>query len=294
MTMIKLIASDMDGTLVSSNHVISQANAEAIKAVQNEGVEFIITTGRSYEDSYPQVTAAGIKCNYLVMNGSELRDSTGKIIQSLYLEASLVEEIVDVLTAEGLYVELYTTGGTYSPSDLETSKWAVATKINNFRKEIPLEEAYQEAEDHFLFKEINRISSIQDIFEKGYKVGKIISFSHRKDKIAELRQSLPQSFPVNATGSFAINLEITNPLADKGQAIKTYAKAKQISLEEIMTIGDSFNDLGMLGTEFGYTVAMGNAIEEVKAQAKFTTDTNDADGVSKAIKKLFNLSSCAG
>ncbi len=53
-----------------------------------------------------------------------------------------------------------------------------------------------------------------------------------------------------------------------------------------MTIGDSYNDLGMLGDMFGYTVAMGNAIDEVKQQAKYITDTNDADGVGKAIERF--------
>lgn len=284
--MIKLIASDMDGTLVSTDHAISDANASAIKRAQNKGVEFIITTGRSYEDAYPQVVAAGIECNYLVMNGSELRNPKGEIIQSLYLTRTLVEQTVAELTQAGMYVELYTTGGTFSPSDAESRKWAVATKINNFHPLISIDEAYQSAEDHFLYKEINCIDSLERIFENGYEVGKIISFSHRRDKLAELRATLPQKYPVNVTGSFAINLEITNPLADKGEAIKHYAARKGIPTAAIMTIGDSYNDLGMLGDVFGYTVAMGNAIDEVKQQAKYITDTNDADGVGKAIERF--------
>lgn len=284
--MIKLIASDMDGTLVSNNHAISEANASAIKKAQNKGIEFIITTGRSYEDAHPQVVAAGIECSYLVMNGSELRNPNGEIIQSLYLTKALVGQIVAELTRDGMYIELYTTGGTFSPSDVETRKWAVATKINNFHPAISLEEAYASAEDHFLYKAINWIDSLEMIFENDYEVGKIISFSYQKDKIAELRETLPQKYPVNVTGSFAINLEITNPLADKGEAIKHYAAGKGIPTEAIMTIGDSYNDLGMLGDTFGYTVAMGNAIDEVKQQAKYITDTNDADGVGKAIERF--------
>lgn len=84
--MIKLIASDMDGTLVSNDHAISEANSKAIKMAQNKGIEFIITTGRSYEDAHSQVAEAGIECNYLVMNGSELRNAQGEIVQSLYLD----------------------------------------------------------------------------------------------------------------------------------------------------------------------------------------------------------------
>lgn len=276
----------MDGTLVSNNHDISKENLEAIRSAQNKGIEFIITTGRSYEDAYPQVAAAGIECSYLLMNGSELRDSKGKIVQSLYLDKDFVQDIIEELTREGLYVELYTTGGSFSPSDIETSRWAVATKINHFHKNISLEHAYKDAENHFLFKEINFIDNLGEIFSKGYHVGKIISFSSNKEKIKVLRENLSDKYPVNVTGSFSINLEITNPLADKGEAIKRYAENKGISLDEIMTIGDSYNDIGMLGKDFGYTVAMGNAIREVIEQAKYITSTNDEHGVAKAIERF--------
>ena len=284
--MIKLIASDMDGTLVSNDHAISEANSKAIKMAQNKGIEFIITTGRSYEDAHSQVAEAGIECNYLVMNGSELRNAQGEIVQSLYLDNFVVKQIVEELMSNGLFVELYTTGGSFSLSDEEICKDAVATKIINFHPEISYEEAYASAEDHFLYKEIKRIESVDDLIEKNYKVGKIISFSTKRELIADLRMKLAKKYPVNATGSFDINLEITNPLADKGKAIMQYATSKGINLDEVMTIGDSYNDLGMLSDSFGYTVAMGNAIEAVKAQAKYMTDTNDANGVGKAIVRF--------
>lgn len=287
--MIQLIASDMDGTLVNNQHKISEASASAIKKAQEQGIEFIITTGRSYEDSYPQVVAAGIDCNYLVMNGSELRNSQGEIIQNLYLDNELVKTLVEELTQLGLCVELYTTGGTFSPSDDEVRKRAVATKINNFHPEVSLEEAYKLAEDHFLLRQMNVIDSVESIFEKKYKVGKIISFSSDIELLAKLRESLGTKYPVSITGSFAVNLEITNPLADKGQAIKKYATEKGIPLSNIMTIGDSFNDLTMMEDSFGYSVAMGNAIPEVKTQAKYVTDTNDEDGVAKAIERFLSI-----
>jgi Cof subfamily protein (haloacid dehalogenase superfamily) len=287
--MIKLIASDMDGTLIRSDHKISNKNISAIKAAQQKGIEFIITTGRSYEDAFPQVHAAGIECNFLVMNGSELRNNQGEIVQSLYLKEDIVRNIVSELEQENMFVELYTTGGMFSPSGKEEKKWAVATKINNFHPEISLDSAYETAEEHFLYKEIQTISSLDEIFENDYCVGKIISFSPDRKKIAKLRESLATSYPVNATGSFAINLEITNPLADKGQAIMKYAKEKGILLSEIMTIGDSYNDLGMLDKSFGYTVAMGNAIKEVRECAKYLTDSNDEDGVGEAIERFVQI-----
>lgn len=284
--MLRLIASDMDGTLISSNHHVSTGNAEAIKKAQAQGVEFIISTGRSFEDAHKQVEEAGISCNYLVMNGSELRGADGNIIFNLYLNHQVVKDIVADLLDKGLAVEIYSTAGTFVLGSIEARKWAIATKINNFHSEIPLEEAFETADEHFLYKELKPITDVQELFDNGYQVGKIISFSPDKDMIAILRKEIPKHYYVTATGSFAINLEITNPEADKGRAIENYARTKGIADEDIMVIGDSFNDLSMQEKPFGYTVAMGNAIPEVKRIAKYITDTNDNDGVGKAILKF--------
>lgn len=284
--MIKLIASDMDGTLVSSDHHILEKTASTIRRAQQMGTEFIVTTGRSYEDTFSQVQQAGIDCNYLVMNGSELRDKDGAIIQAIYLKKDTVRQIVAELMKEDLYIELYTTGGIYSPSSIEICKWAVATKINNFHSEISLDQAYIDVENHFLFKEINPIKTLEWVFDQGYEVGKILSFSSDHQKIKQLRDVLPDKYQVNATGSFAINLEITNPKADKGNALEAYIQMKGITPKDVMTLGDSYNDLNMLDDRFGYPVAMGNAIDEVKKQAKYLTDTNDNDGVGKAIERF--------
>lgn len=284
--MVKLIASDMDGTLVNSSHTISDKNVNAIKKAQEKGIEFIITTGRSYEDASPQVKEAGIDCNYLVMNGSELRDSKGNVIQTLYMDHDLVQEVVEKLDSEGLYVELYTTKGIYTISGVEKSKWATATKINNFFPKISLEEAYHSAESHDQYLKVKQADSLNDLWEMEAEIGKILSFSAEEDKLARLRKEIPKTIGAHATGSFSINLEVTDPKANKGEAIKRYATANNINFNEIMTIGDSYNDLTMLVEEFGYTVAMGNAIDEVKSTAKYVTKNNDENGVSYIIKKL--------
>ncbi|CQR24156.1 haloacid dehalogenase [Streptococcus varani] len=284
--MIKLIASDMDGTLVASDHHISKENAAAIKHAQGKGVEFIISTGRSFEDARGQVEEAGISCNYLVMNGSELRNHQGEVIRKHYLDNSIVSEIVTDLLARDLFVEVYSTGGTFALGTTEACKWAIAAKIHNFYPDNAVADLVLTVEEHFLYKELNRISDVQQVFNQGHEVGKIICFNHDTNLIAGLREEIPLKYTVNATGSFAINLEITNPLADKGNAIKNYALSKGIDLEDVMTIGDSFNDMTMIDAPFGYTVAMGNAIDEIKSVARYITDTNDQHGVGNIINKI--------
>ena len=75
--MIKIIASDMDGTLLNSEHKISSENLKAIKEAQDKGIHFAIATGRDYLDVEPVLKECGLKCECIVSNGAEYRDSNG-------------------------------------------------------------------------------------------------------------------------------------------------------------------------------------------------------------------------
>ena len=81
--MIKLIASDMDGTLLNNRQAISKENVEAIKKAQNKGIKFLIATGRNYDEVQFLLSENDIICNCILMNGSEYRDNNGKIINRI-------------------------------------------------------------------------------------------------------------------------------------------------------------------------------------------------------------------
>lgn len=286
--MIKLVASDMDGTLLNSQHTISTETVAAIKEAQERGIEFIISTGRVFEEAYPVVKSHGIDCKYLVMNGGELRDESGNTIQTLYMDHHLVKRVVKVLEQHQLYIEYYTPKGVFTSSSVETCKRAVATKINFYFPQISLEEAYEMSETHSEYTKLNKIESVNELYESDLEIGKILSFSNNIDLIAKLRDDIPLLTGANATSSFPINLEITDRQANKGAAIKQYAEKKGISLSEVMCIGDSFNDESMLGEEFGVTFAMGNAHPKIIELAKYITTSNDDNGVGLAIKRAIN------
>lgn len=283
--MLRLIASDIDGTLVNERHEISARTVEAIHRAQGLGCIFVVTTGRSFEDARDQVRAAGITCDYLVMNGSELRDSEGTLLQALYMDRSLVERVVARLEDEGLYVEVYTTQGVFSPSGLERRKWGTATKIHRFVPELSMRDAYELAEGHEQFQKIKPIGSLDELWERGAEVGKVVVFSSDEPKLARLREELPRELHADVGCSFPFNLEVTDPGASKGQALARYAESKSIDLADVMTVGDNYNDLSMLSPRFGHTFAMGNAPEGVKRVAKYVTKTNAQDGVACAIEQ---------
>ena len=112
--MIKIIASDMDGTLLNSKHEIHKENIKAIKKAHGLGVKTVISTGREYESVKPLLDEAGLRCQCVLMNGAEYRDEEGNIIEKINIEKSKATQITDVLQSGGVRGELFTNKGLYS------------------------------------------------------------------------------------------------------------------------------------------------------------------------------------
>ncbi|HEX9024914.1 MAG TPA: HAD-IIB family hydrolase, partial [Clostridium sp.] len=112
--MIKLIASDMDGTLLNSNHKISKENLEAIKKAESMGVKFTIATGRRFEDVKPLIDENNLKCQSIVLNGGEYIDEEGKVLEGIYIDRKEASQIIDMIIKENIVAEIYTNQGLYS------------------------------------------------------------------------------------------------------------------------------------------------------------------------------------
>ena len=106
--MIKLIASDMDGTLLNSKHVISKGNVEAIKKAQELGVDFAIVTGRDYNGVKDFAKEFDLNCEFILMNGAEYRDRQGNILEGIKLNKNTLEDIIKIMDEAGLIMEIFT------------------------------------------------------------------------------------------------------------------------------------------------------------------------------------------
>ena len=286
--MVKLIASDMDGTLINDKHEISKEDAIVIKEAQLKGIDFIITTGRLYQEAFQQVRDAGIDCQYIVMNGAEHRDEDGKILYSIDIDKKQVKEIVDVLNKNNLYTELYTNKGLYTVSSEEVCVQAVVTKIKFFEPEKTVDEILKTAKKHSEFTKLKFIDHINRFLEdEEIKVGKILSFSDDISLLDNMKNLLGKNNNLSVTASFKINMEVTHCDAKKDILLEKIAQAKGYSNDEVMVIGDSYNDYTMI-KKFKNSFAMGNAIPEIKEIATYVTEDNNSSGVGKAILKVIN------
>ena len=286
--MIKLIASDMDGTLLNSNHEISKENLEAIKKAEEMGVKFAISTGRMYEDVKPLLDECGLKCQCIVLNGGEYIDEEGKVLEGIYIDREEASEIIDMIIKENIVAEIYTNEGLYTVNTKEEALIEVAYRIMAFDPETSFEEAIKFAETHPHFVDLKYIKDIDEFLNSDIKIGKFVAFYNDEETTIKVKRKLEAIEGLAIASTFTKNIEINNKEAQKGLILAKVAEKMGIKRDEVMVIGDSFNDYSMF-TEFPVSFAMENAIPEIKEIAKYITDTNDNAGVAKAIYKILNL-----
>lgn len=284
--MIKLIATDMDGTLLNAAHEISQENQEAIKFAQEHGITVVIATGRAFYEANTPVAETDLKVPYICLNGAEVRDETFNIMSTSHLNHSLVSKITSTLKEKDIYYQVYTNRGIYTENpqrDLEIYI-DIAERAGQKADVEKIENSIQKRIDNGTLKIVDNYDKIEDI--PGELIMKILAFDSDLGKIDLVGQELAQSPNLAVSSSSRGNLEITHSDAQKGIALSTIAKQLGIDLKDVMALGDNLNDVSML-ERVGYSVAMDNAAPEVKTVAKYVTDSNENSGVGKAIKKFF-------
>ena len=292
MRVIKVIASDMDGTLLNSQNEITEENVKAILKAEELGISFIITTGRMYDGVKPFADKHGLKCKYILMNGAEFRDENGDLIESINLDKSIIKDILNILKEQNLVVELYTDDGVYTPNTKEEVLEQMTYRVQYFQKVEDYDKAVEVAKERDIFKTLKYIDDIDKFLDGSIKVRKIITFNGDFELIENTKKILNNKISgLSVLSSFVNNIEITDKKAQKGYILRKVTEDMGIKNEEVMALGDSFNDYSLF-TEFEKAYAMENAIDEIKAIAKNTTDTNDNSGVAKAIYKELGIKNC--
>ena len=286
--MIKLIASDMDGTLLNNNHVIPKENLEAIKKAEEMGVKFAISTGRMYEDVKPLLDECGLRCQCIVLNGGEYIDEDGNVLEGIYIGKEEARGIINMIIKEDIVAEIYTSDGLYTVNTKEDALTEVAYRIIAFDPETSFEDAVKIAKDHPHFVNLKYIKDIEEFLNSNIKIGKFVAFYNDEETTVKVKNKLEAIEGLAITSTFTKNIEINNKEAQKGFILAKVAEKMGIKREEVMVLGDSFNDYSMF-TEFTESFAMENAIPQIKQIAKYITDTNDNAGVAKAIYKILGI-----
>ncbi|SEL19450.1 hypothetical protein SAMN04488700_1268 [Carnobacterium iners] len=286
--MIKLIASDMDGTLLNEKMVISDINAKAILAAQKKGIHFMIATGRGYSEAKPLIEEVGISCPLITLNGAQVYNEKGEIIENIGLSKETVKAILEKTKALGLYCEMTTSLGVYSDNKAKRIE-AVASLIYRTNPDTSFKMAVVLAAARLEIMNINYVTDYKELIDDdSIEILKIIVFSGAGPKVLQpLAEDLKETGDLAITASFVNNIEINHVKAQKGLALVRAAQALDIHTDDIMALGDNYNDVSMLKVA-GYSVAVENAEEGVKAHAKYLTSTNSENGVAESILLALN------
>lgn len=284
--MIRLIAIDMDGTILSPDHTINERNKQAILKAQENGIEVLIATGRSFAEAYIPVMDAGLTVNYICLNGAEVRDASKNVISVTPLFETDIEKITSTLDTEGIHYELFIENYIYSV-DIEKQIDMFVQAAHSLGQSPPVEAIRQEVMNRVAQGYIREVASYDEIIQKHpNEIYKIFGTAfNNQDGLLRARAVLQPLPGLAVTSSGQHNIEINNINAQKGIALEKYAASKGIAMKDVMAIGDSFNDQSML-ERAGRSVAMENSPTEIKAICTHTTTSNEADGVALAIEEI--------
>lgn len=284
--MIKLIASDMDGTLLNSDHKIPKENIELIKFAQKNGIQFVVATGRAYYEALPALNNENIKCDVISFNGGIIYDKNGNIINITPMKLKDLYYTIEILKSLEISYQLYTKNTIYTNS-IETDITAYIDLIRANGEEPNEQHLRQEARNRLALGHITEVDNIElYLNQENNPAIKVIGISNDLEKLKHATELLSGNDNISVTSSGANNVEIMDKKATKGEALKIVADIHDINLRNAIAIGDNLNDQAMLDI-VEYSIAMKNGNKDLQKTSKFITErTNSEGGVADSVMKL--------
>ena len=245
--MIKLIASDMDGTLLNDKMEVSDENAQAIREAQAAGIEFMVATGRGVTEAKPLLAAQNLKPAFITLNGAMVFDEAGKLVVTIPIADDLNDYIVKTLQKDNIYFEVVTNKGVFSDSRVERIQ-NVADLLVDLNPDTTYKLAVALAAARLELMNINYVDNYQELLDDPtIQIMKFIAFTgERHDILKAPAKTFEATGKLSVTSSSANNIEVNNIKAQKGYAVEAYAKQRGITMDEVMTIGDNLNDASMI------------------------------------------------
>lgn len=284
--MIKVIASDMDGTLLGDDHRIAPETLAAVKEAINAGIRFMICTGRNFPGAMQELEGTDLECDYIVSSGAEVRDPQQKVIVTYPMSIELCRRVYDVIRDYPISMVICTNGYDYRIGTQEEVEESLLLETMLFHMTLSREEVKRTSQYTRMKERTRAVSDLEELEQKGVPVYKLFLFAEDKAMLDEIKSRLEEDQDLAVASSFPTNLEITDARAQKGPVLKAYIESLGYTMDEVMVLGDSLNDLSMISMDFGATVAMENGDPEVKQAAKYITKTNEELGVAFAIREL--------
>lgn len=260
----KLIATDLDGTLLNSEHSISSFTTEILKELDRRGIKVVVATGRSYSSLKPRVHILGLEHPIICYNGAMIRDGRDdSIIQHTTLTDEISSELIKIAREYNLHFHGFLEGEFHYEN---------VSKYSRYYQDLSGLDGMQ-----IDFDELHNRQ-----FTKAMYIGEPESLKIVEERIRPLLQD--RCFIAYSKPTF---LEIMDISASKSNALKYLLEQYGIDRSEVIAFGDGLNDEDML--EFaGHGVVMKNGYDSLKEKFEVTKYTNNEDGVARYLQDLLN------
>jgi len=260
---ISLVLADVDGTLLTRDKVLTSRAADAVKLLAAAGIAFAITSGRPPRGMAMLIGPLALRTAIAGFNGGVFVNPDLSVIESHTLASTTAKQTVGLILDQGLDVWVYTADEWLirKPDAPHVAREAWTVKFD--AKVVP-----QFTEEHLAH------------------AVKIVGISDDLDVVAACEKWVQKTLgeKASAARSQPYYLDVTHPQANKGAVVATLSRLLNIPPEEIVTFGDMPNDVLMF-RKSGFSIAMGNSSDDVKAQASAVTDSNDDEGFANAVRK---------
>lgn len=268
--MFKMLALDLDGTLLNLDHEISTKNKASIKSLREKGIKVIFASGRELTSILPYSTELEIKDYLISLNGAIISDYTGEnIIHEENIESEVAKYIVKTCEEKDICSVVFVRNTLYV-STLDDERIKLFQKYSN--------------------SDLVVVGNVYDFLEKNKlwnSIGKILQ-SDDNEILNNLKEDIKDKFREKVVSEFSLPffLETYCNKVSKGSALARIAREYGVDMCEVIAIGDSENDISMI-ERAGLGVAMANALDIVKEKADIITLSNGEDGVSHIIEKCW-------
>ena len=266
--MIKMVVTDIDGTIADKDALISPAVRKSISDLSKSGVKVVLATGRMFRATYPVLEDLNLDTPIISYQGGLVKEYFGeqKILYAKYTDKKLAFEIIEYFRSKNIHINIY---------------------VNDV--------LFVENDDDYIKKYIENRNIVYTVVDDLKKIDlnglhKILGIDKDENKIIDVTKELKEIYRdrlyvIRSTPYFC---EVSNLEASKASALKFLQKYWGFKNDEVLSIGDQDNDIDMIEAA-GVGVAMGNGTPAIKSAADFITKTIDEDGFSYAIERFCDV-----
>ncbi len=261
--MIKLVVTDIDGTIYTPSMGITKEIKDCFKRLEQNNVKLVIATGRTFKSTKGMAEKFSVQVPLICYQGALVADFNGEIWDAKYYNETTARKVINDLRERKVHMNVYVDDQLYVEEDDDYIKEYIKDKMIDYKV----------------------VRSFDEL--KMDKLNKVLAIDNDKNLINSLVRELGEkykedTFVVKSTDYFC---EIANKDATKGNSVRFLAEKWGLKLGEVLAIGDQNNDIDMIKVA-GTGIAMGNGTQEIRKEADFVTDTVENFGFIKAINKF--------